>query len=306
MTRKRKTVEIEVRTLWVSLAAVAVLLGCAVTAITLLITQPRRSARPDGGEEVAADARRRAPRGDPSARVSPPIPVAPTPTPIPTIPSGRFVYAPESMFDARFEPLRPLFADGRLARTIEAVNVYALEHDIVIKTNQRQGCVPGYDATSHQVMLCVAETAAIYDRARSVMGEDTPLDDTDALRTASDALTFRALHGMGQALASDLQLPGANDLDRAGDEFATLVLVQNGRAQAGVEGMSAALDQRGHGLDPSRLELVVCLALGGDPMRAGLDANLDRTKCVADYRRVDDLWTKALEPFTRGVTSRMR
>lgn len=299
----RSQVTLDVRTLWIGLASFALVLGCALTALFLLVRRgPDHSLA--STEDAVRTPRETARAGDPPPlrRAQPPEPSA-TP-PIPRIPTGRFVYAPESLLDAQFEAFRPLLEDGRLARTIDAVNVYALAHDIPIKTSQRARCVPGFDAGANAITLCLAEIADVHDRARSAMGIDAPLDDVQAMDRAADALTVRALSAMGHAIASDLRLPNASRPDEAGDDFAMLVLVQNGRGSTLLDGMAALGGRPASGVSRARVERVSCLAVGGDPTLRTSGTITDPATCASDYRRVDDAWTRTLEPFTREAITR--
>lgn len=326
MGERGTAVQVPLKTIYVAVAAMAVILGCAVTAFVLLFTAEGRRSRRDGrSEEVrgepSARPRSRLPPAEPSTAplargsapppvvtppvVTPPVvtsPVITLPPPIsPVGPGARFVYAPRPV-DGLYAELAPIFHDGQLARAIDAVNVYALEHEVTITTDVGERCVGGYDAATHTLTLCVSQTFA--DLSMQI---DAGAQRADAMERARHTTVFLLLRGMGTALAQDLELPTTGRSSDLGDEFAALVLAQNGRAEEcgrDVMGLSQTLWPTGVAMSRERLEHVVCLLTGADPKVDVPGVVNDPSGCSAEYRRVDDAWTRLLEPFSRAGSGR--
>lgn len=339
-TKERGTaVQVQLRTIYIGTAAIAVILGCAITALVLLFTREGTRSRRDEarareptleppltrGSVAPPTVAPGPPRTPPNVTLTPPNvtpstvtprtvappvvtqppvvtlpPVVPPPPPPPPRARGagaRFVYAPRTI-DGVYAPFAPIFHDGQLARAVDAVNVYALNREVTITTDVSEGCAGGYDPATHVITLCVSHTVADLG-LRVDVGADRDLATGEVHQTT----VFLLLRGMGAALAQDLALPATGPSSDPGDEFAALVLAQNGRANECFVDVAALSQTRwttGLAMSPERLERVVCLLIGADPT---LDAPsipvADASGCRAEYQRVDDLWTRSLEPFSR-------
>ncbi|MFO0548010.1 MAG: DUF4344 domain-containing metallopeptidase [Polyangiaceae bacterium] len=221
---------------------------------------------------------------------------------------GVFKYTFSPAEKPELKMFEPLFkAGGRIEQVVGALGVYKMPKDLPVVSGECGTPNAMYMPNKHAIKLCYELAADWYKRFT-----DLGADDKTASKSTLDALTFTVLHEMGHALVAELGLGISGGEEDAVDDFASLILIQNKKAEWAVAGTLALMQMsKGqkpayfdeHSIGEQRLGNVLCLIYGSDPehQRGIIEKVPDlaprSAKCPTTYQRADTFWTNALKPF---------
>ena len=236
---------------------------------------------------------------------------------------GRFTYAHKPATDPDDKIVEPLFDMKRMDGVVKAMGVYTMPRDIPVVASDEAECKKTVNAfympPKHAIYVCYPLAKVFYQNFL-----DQGMTDKAAANATLDAMVFTLIHEMGHALIAEDSLGVTGKEEDAVDELATLVLVQNKKADwafDGAMGLSdlgknakhlAFMDE--HSLGPQRLGDVLCLIYGSDQKKftkafedakagsplADPDLHHRLPKCPSTYTKTDKAWTTLLAPHVRG------
>jgi len=222
--------------------------------------------------------------------------------------NGDFVLSWDSGNDWVAEWLQEWSATEEIASGLNAT--FRLPRDLFLAHGQCGQVNAFFDPNQDAVLMCYELVGDVYDEFETALG-DTEVDTWPQL--VIDTYWFVLFHEIGHGLVHYYDLPVTGSQEDAVDEFAAVVLVLNGRAQAVV---SAALywqlsdggdaPTRGqladsHGLNMQRMYNQLCWVYGSDPSNWGTlleyYPELGNRNCESEYQQKRDAWLTLLAPW---------
>jgi hypothetical protein len=213
---------------------------------------------------------------------------------------------------ADYEPYLRFVTDEKLLQdAVDTVNgLVALPRDVVV--NFRDCGEPNafYDPASGNITFCY-ELVRLFDQVSTKKGKSVE-EVKDLIR---GAVFFVFFHEFGHALVHELQLPATGREEDAVDQFATLLLLEQGphgeqAALAGAKfflGLSELPGRKPHywdehSLDAQRFFNVSCWLYGASPFRQvnlvaqGLLPAERATRCGDEFTQLRRSWKAIAEP----------
>ncbi|MDP1828898.1 MAG: DUF4344 domain-containing metallopeptidase [Archangium sp.] len=213
---------------------------------------------------------------------------------------------------ADYEPYLRFVTDEKLLQeAVDTVNgLVALPRDVVVNFRDCGEAQAFFDPKSGNITFCY-ELVRLFDQLYTKLAK-TP---EEAKRLIRGAVFFVFFHEFGHALIHELQLPATGRQEDAVDQFATLLLLEQGERgeQAALSGAAFFLalselpgkkpvfwDE--HSLDAQRFFNISCWLYGASPFRQvnlvaqGLLPAARAAKCGDEFAQVRYAWKGIAEP----------
>jgi hypothetical protein len=198
-----------------------------------------------------------------------------------------------------------VFADSIFAMN----NKYAFDTDIPVRITECEELAAYYDWKTKEVVTCYE----MFDRFYALFFKEFKSKER-AQEHAIDAMLFIFHHELGHALVDAYELPVTGREEDAADQFATLQLIEQGKAGAAIAGGEAFLLQGRdegrlplwgeHALDEQRYYNIQCWVYGSNPEEyedlVGDTLPKDRAKrCEKEFRQMRMSWERILAEYEK-------
>lgn len=213
---------------------------------------------------------------------------------------------------ADYEPYLRFVTDEKLFQeAVDTVNgLVSLPRDVLVTFRDCGEPQAFYDPKSGSITFCY-ELVKLFDQTYTKLAK-TP---EDAKRLIRGAVFFVFFHEFGHALIHELELPATGREEDAVDQFATLLLLEQGErgeqaALAGATFFLALSEQPGakpvfwdeHSLDAQRFYNISCWLYGASPFHhvnlvaAGLLPAARAARCGDEFSNLRRSWKGIAEP----------